>query len=81
MEVLRQIRLSFITSQGLMDNGGSKHLDDKDFSEAIEAQNEEMTFRFIIENFEKQLEHLKARDFYADKLANMPQVTSIEEYN
>ena len=37
---MKQIRLSFLTSRILIENGGSSYLDDKDFSEAIDLENE-----------------------------------------
>ena len=56
-------------------------MDDKDFSEPLSYENEQMTLDFIIESFEKNLNNLKKREVYADQLANLKQVTSISEYN
>ena len=80
-EVLRQIRLTFLTSRCLMNNGGATWLDDKDFNEALDMENERMTFDFLIEGLEKQLNNLKPRDHYQNSLDQMPQVTSVREMN
>ena len=40
-----------------------------------------MTLDFVIDHFERNLRNLQGRDVYADKLARMPQVTSLSEYN
>ena len=70
-----------MTSRTLIENGGVRFLDDKDFSEPIEQENERMTLDFIIEGFERNLNNLKKREVYVDRLANMKQVTNISEYN
>lgn len=36
-----------------MNNGGATWLDDKDFNEALDIENERMTFDFLIEGLEK----------------------------
>ena len=40
-----------------------------------------MTLDFIIDHFERNLNNLKGRDVYAERLAKMPQVTTLSEYN
>lgn len=40
IEVLKQVRLSFLTSKTLLENGGKSYLDDKDFSEALDQSSE-----------------------------------------
>lgn len=49
IEILKQTRLSFLTSRTLIDNGGRSFLDDKDFSDPISDENEQMTMNFIID--------------------------------
>ena len=39
-EVLKQVRLSFLTSRTLIDNGGRSFLDNKDLSEMLDPLNE-----------------------------------------
>ena len=46
-DVLRRMRLSFLTSKTLLDNGGSGYLDDKDFSEPLDLHNESMVLDFL----------------------------------
>ena len=56
-----------------MYNGGAKaFLSEHDFSEPIDAVNESMCYQFLIESFERQLSHLNKREFYEDKLQNLP---------
>ena len=69
---MRQTRLTFMTSRMLMENGGSTFIEDKDFTEALDAENEQMSFDFIIDSFEKNLSNFKSRETYVDQLANMP---------
>ena len=78
---MQQTRLSLLTSRTLLDNGGASFLEDKDYSEALDATTESMSYQFLIDSFERKLSHLKKREYYADKLENMPQVASISEYN
>lgn len=73
--------MTFLTSRTLIDNGGVSFVQGKDFSEALEHENERMTFDFIIGSFETHLGNLKPREHYADKLSNMPQVSSVSECN
>ena len=70
---MRQTRLSFLTARILIEKGGAKaFLSDLDFSEPFDAINESMCYQFLIESFERQLSHLKKREFYEDKLQNLP---------
>ena len=41
-----------------MKNGGVNYLADKDFTKAIDAENERMSFDFIIGDFERHLSNL-----------------------
>ena len=79
---MRQTRLSFVTSRTLMENGGADFLADKDFTKAIDVENERLSFDFIIESFERSLNNLKKREFYEEKIGNnATQITSISEFN
>ena len=53
-----------------MENGGIDFVAEKDFTKAIDIENERLSFDFIIESFERNLNNLKKREFYADKLDN-----------
>ena len=70
-----------MTSRTLIENGGIRFLDDKDFREPIEQENERMSLDFIIEGFERNLNNLKRREVYVERMANLKQVTNISEYN
>ena len=70
-----------MTSRTLIENGGIRFLDDKDFSEPIEQENERMSLDFIIEGFERNLNNLKRREVYVERMTNLKQVTNISEYN
>jgi hypothetical protein len=59
LDVMQQLRLSFLTSQTLIENGGASYLNGKDFREAIDQRSELMAFDFLIENFEKNLDQMK----------------------
>ena len=54
-EVLKRLRLSFLSSQTLLDNGGKAYIDSKDFSEPLDLRNESMVFDFLINRFEGHL--------------------------
>lgn len=80
-EVLRQIRLSFLTSRQLIENGGANYVNERDFSSEVDPENERMAHDFMIESFERILNNLKSREHYADKLSTAPQVGSISDFN
>ena len=73
--------MTFLTSRTLIDNGGKRFVDDKDFSQPFDFENERMTLDFIIDSFEQSLGYLKSRETYHDRLNNISQVSSIAEYN
>ena len=65
-----------------MENGGIDFVAEKDFTKAIDIENERLSFDFIIESFERNLNNLKKREFYEDKLNNnAEQITSISAFN
>ena len=71
VDVLKRMRLSFLTSKTLLDNGGVSFLDDKDFSEPLDMHNESMVLNFLENRFEANLNQLKSEEFYRDKIAKI----------
>ena len=47
-EILRSARLSFFTSQTLLENGGANFLEGKDFRTPIDEMSEGMALDFLI---------------------------------
>ena len=65
-EVLQKLRLSFLTSQTLLDRGGSSFVEGKDFNEPLDLQNEQFVFNFLLERFEGHLSQTKSDDYYSE---------------
>ena len=68
LSVIQQLRLSFLTSQTLINKGGSAFLSDKDFSTPIDEQSERMALDFLIENFEKSLNKMQSEEVYRGRV-------------
>ena len=82
--VLQNLRLSFLTSKTLLDNGGASFVKDIDFTQPFEAENEKLCFDFLLERFAAHLTQTKSDDYYRDQIAKLTegrQISSLSEYN
>ena len=68
--ILQRLRLSFLTSQTIMEFGGTEKLKKEvDFLSDFDSFNESCSTQFLIDSLEKDLKHhLKPREVYEQQL-------------
>ena len=65
-EQIKMLRLAFLTSKTLINNGGSSFALNNDFSLPIDETNESMVYNFLLESIEGHLEKYRSTEYYTD---------------
>ena len=79
--IMKQLRLSFVSSKAIMDMGGAQQLREADFSKMVDPLSEKMAYEFLIDNVEQHLARIKPEDHYLNITKSETQITTLHEFN
>lgn len=79
-DILRTLRLSFTTSQLLMQHGGRQFVDGSDFKRPIDPENERMSLDFLIQHLEGLLAKFRPAEAYQSVIDEL-KVESKQQYD
>ena len=80
-DIMRTLRLSFLSSKTLIDNGGASFAMKQDFKSPVDEQSERMSFDFLMQTLEENLNNLKPREHYQAVIEDPKQIETVSDYN
>ena len=79
-DVLRTLRLSFLSSKALIDNGGASFARRQDFKSPVDQESEKLSYDFLLNSLDHARSLLKSEDHYRQAAANI-EIKSLSDFN